>query len=73
MVYMYHSFLIRSSADGHLGCFHVLYALTFKIVFSVKCIARHQRLKYLTLMKQMNFSCVDDHVVFFFLFSLVNN
>ena len=22
MVYMYHSFLIRSSADGHLGCFH---------------------------------------------------
>ena len=24
MVYMYHSFLILSSADGHLGCFHVL-------------------------------------------------
>ena len=24
MVYMYHSFLIHSSADGHLGCFHVL-------------------------------------------------
>ena len=24
MVYMYHSFLIPSSADGHLGCFHVL-------------------------------------------------
>ena len=24
MVYMYHSFLIYSSADGHLGCFHVL-------------------------------------------------
>ena len=23
MVYMYHSFLIHSSADGHLGCFHV--------------------------------------------------
>jgi len=22
---MYHSFLIHSSADGHLGCFHVLY------------------------------------------------
>ena len=21
---MYHSFLIRSSANGHLGCFHVL-------------------------------------------------
>ena len=24
LVYMYHSFLIHSSADGHLGCFHVL-------------------------------------------------
>ena len=24
MVYMYHSFLIHSSGDGHLGCFHVL-------------------------------------------------
>ena len=23
-VYMYHSFLINSSIDGHLGCFHVL-------------------------------------------------
>ena len=23
-MYMYHSFLINSSADGHLGCFHVL-------------------------------------------------
>ena len=24
MVYMYHCFLIHSSADGHLGCFHAL-------------------------------------------------
>ena len=24
MVYMYHSFPIQSSGDGHLGCFHVL-------------------------------------------------
>ena len=24
MVYMYHSFLIHSSADGHLGCLHVV-------------------------------------------------
>ena len=23
-MYMYHSFLIHSSADGNLGCFHVL-------------------------------------------------
>ena len=24
IVYMYHSFHIHSSADGHVGCFHVL-------------------------------------------------
>ena len=24
MVYIYHSFLVHSSADGHLGYFHVL-------------------------------------------------
>ena len=24
MFHMYHSFLVHSSADGHLGCFHVL-------------------------------------------------
>ena len=30
MVYMYHSFLIHSSADGHLGCFHVLKAIPLK-------------------------------------------
>ena len=24
IVYMYHNFLINSSANGHLGCFHVL-------------------------------------------------
>ena len=24
IVYMYHNFLVYSSADGHLGCFHVL-------------------------------------------------
>ena len=24
MMYMHHSFLVHSSADGHLGCFHVL-------------------------------------------------
>ena len=24
VLYMYHSFFIHSSVDGHLGCFHVL-------------------------------------------------
>ena len=34
MVYMYHSFLIHSSADGHLGCFHVL-AITNIVVMNI--------------------------------------
>ena len=32
MVYMYHSFLIHSSADGHLGCFHVLVILNSAVM-----------------------------------------
>ena len=32
MVYMYHSFLIHSSADGHLGCFHVLAIINSAVV-----------------------------------------
>ena len=32
MVYMYHSFLIHLSADGHLGCFHVLAIINSAVV-----------------------------------------
>ena len=32
MVYMYHSFLFHSSADGHLGCFHVLAAVNSAVM-----------------------------------------
>ena len=32
MVYMYHSFLICSSADGHLGCFHVLAIINSTVI-----------------------------------------
>ena len=34
MLYMYHSFLVHSSADGHLGCFHVL-AMTNSAVMNI--------------------------------------
>ena len=33
---MYHSFLIHSSADGHLGCFHVLAIISRYILLYVK-------------------------------------
>ena len=29
---MYHSFLIHSSADGHLGCFHVLAIINSTVI-----------------------------------------
>ena len=32
MVYMYHSFLIHSSADGHLGCSHVLAVINSSVM-----------------------------------------
>ena len=35
MVYMYHSFLIHLSADGHLGCFHVL-AIIHSAVMNIR-------------------------------------
>ena len=35
MVYMYHSFLIHLSADGHLGCFHVL-AMINRAVMNIR-------------------------------------
>jgi len=31
-VYMYHSFLIHSSADEYLGCFHVLAIILFYVL-----------------------------------------
>ena len=35
---MYHSFLIHSSADGHLGCFHVLAIILPKVIYKFNAI-----------------------------------
>ena len=32
---MYHSFVIHSSADGHLGCFHVLAIISSSAVMNI--------------------------------------
>ena len=40
MVYMYHSFLIHSSADGHLGCFHVLAMINSAVAVSFQCMTK---------------------------------
>ena len=41
MVYMYHSFLVHSSADGHLGCFHVLAMTNSAAFFFLKELRSH--------------------------------
>ena len=40
---MYYSFLIHSSADGHLGCFHVL-AITNSAVMNTLSLTKEARI-----------------------------
>ena len=53
MVYMYHSFLIHSSADGHVGCFHVLAIINSAAMNTGVHVT-------LTLNSQALFCCTND-------------
>ena len=68
MVYMYHSFLNHSSADGHLGCFHVL-AICFStslhklfIPLSTQfprfIMSKHSRLIIFSHISLLNYRCL---------------
>ena len=53
MVYMYHSFLIHSFADGHLDCFHVLAIRNSAAVYLPKETKDLYIENYKTLMKEI--------------------
>ena len=55
-MYLYHNFLIHSSADGHLGCFHVL-----AIVNSAETEDLYIE-NYKTLMKEINDDTIDGEI-----------
>ena len=50
---MYHSFIIHSSADGHLGCFHVLAIINS----AAMNIGVHMKITYFSMVKpELNLS-----------------
>ena len=59
MVYMYHSFLIHSSADGHLGCFHVLAIINDNPICKTEKETQMYRTDFWTLWDKVKVGCFE--------------
>ena len=70
---MYHSFLIHSSPDGHLGCFHVL-AIINSVVMNIG-VHMHSFLWLGSIPYHNLFIClsVDGHLGCFHVLTIVNS
>ena len=83
MVYMCHSFLIHSSADGHLGCFHYvcvyihvrLCVCVYVYVCICVCMQEKDYVYMYTHIFHIFFICsfVDGHLGCFHILATINN
>ena len=59
IVYMYHGFLIHSSADGHLGCFHALAIINSAFLFKIALIKCPQMPMSIPSILFYSYNCVS--------------
>ena len=57
---MYHSFLIHSSADGHLGCFHVLAIINSAAMNTEVHMSLSDLVSLVCMPRPLQFSCLED-------------
>ena len=60
MVYMYHSFLIHSSADGHLGCFHVLAIINSAAMNTGVHMSLSDLVSSICMPRPLQYSCLEN-------------